>query len=60
MQMGNFDGGKHSLHGKLLAKRARNTILLQRKPSFGETPDHVRFSCRKQCQKLTKYDGHIM
>jgi len=42
-----------------MAERARSTIL-QRNPSFGETPDQVNFSCRKLCWKVTKYDVHIL
>jgi len=42
--------GKRYLHGELLTKRSRSTILLQQNPSFGYTPDRVRFNCRKLCQ----------
>ena len=42
--------GKRYLHDKWLAERGRMRILLQRNPSFGETPDQVHFSCRKLLQ----------
>jgi len=41
--------GKHYLHGKWLAERARSTILLQQNPSFGKMLGPVPFSCRRQC-----------
>ena len=44
------------LHDKWLAERARSTILLQWNPSFGGMVDHVHFSCRRQCWKVTKYN----
>ena len=52
--------GKHYLHSKWLAERARSTVRLQRNPSFGETPAQVHFSCRRLCWKVTKYDVHIL
>ena len=52
--------GERYLHSKWLAERARSTTLLQRNPSFGETPDQVHFSCRKLCWKVTKYDIHML
>jgi len=36
-------------HEKLLAGRARLTILLQRNPSYGEMLDQVHFSFRSLC-----------
>ena len=52
------------LTGKTLSAREMagwkikiNTIL-QRNPSFGETPDQVHFSYRKLCWKVTNYDVH--
>jgi len=50
---GQFCRGKRYLHGKWFAKTS--TILLQRNPSFAETPDQVHFSCRRLCRKSTKY-----
>jgi len=57
---GQFWRGKRYLNGKWLAERAESTILIQWNLSFGETPNQVRFSCRKLRWKVTKYDVRIL
>jgi len=54
MWRGSSDGGKHYLHGRWLAERARSTILLQRNLSIW------RNAGPSACWTVTKCDIHIL
>jgi len=50
MQAGNFEGGNlYAANGWL---KEQDDSLLQRNPSFGETPDQVHFGCSKLYSKV--------
>ena len=42
LEGGNFERGKHCLHGKWLAEKARSTIFLEWNTSFGEKKEKER------------------
>jgi len=58
-QTTNLLNAPRNLHGKLLAGRPRSKCFLYWNRSFRETLDQMRFCCKVNCWKVTKYDLNI-